>query len=194
MMFEDYNRLVLFDTETSGLSPENSEILEIGMVVLTKPKGKSKFEKRQDINVLIKNNKPILNSHIHHITDTMCQKRGISKEELFSLLHPLFGDYKDTLLVAYNLPFDIKFIKSFMNQIKEGYEVKNPTLDLLEVAKDRTGLYKGNKLCDMIVRYEVKDVQNNHRALDDTIAMLEVMRAMFKEKPNLDMYIKEERR
>ena len=189
-MFENYKKLVLFDTETSALSPDDGEIIELGMVVLTKSKGSSIFDKREDIDVLIKNKQPILNSHIHHITDEMCQNDGIIKEDFFALLRPLFGDYNDTLLIAYNLPFDIKFIKAFMNQMEEGYQVKNPTLDLLEVAKARTGLYRGNKLCDMIVRYEVKDVQNSHRALEDTIAMLGVMRAMYKEKNDFDRYIR----
>lgn len=29
-MFKDYKRLVVFDTETSSLSPNNGEILELG--------------------------------------------------------------------------------------------------------------------------------------------------------------------
>lgn len=190
-MFKDYKRMFIFDTETNSLNPEPcGEILELGGILLTKPEGSDKFSERQDISVLIKNKYPILNSHIHNITAEMCQTDGITKEELFELLKGIFGDYDDTLIVAYNTPFDMKFIKAFMAQMEDGYQINNPTLDVLEVARARTGLYKGNKLCDMIVRYEVKDVQNSHRALDDVEATLGVMRAMWNEKQDLDKYIK----
>ena len=75
--------------------------------------------------------------------------------------------------------------------MQPGYKISNPVLDMLEVAKARTGLYRGNKLCDMIIRYDVKNVQNSHRALDDVEATLGVMRAMWKEKPDLERYIRE---
>ena len=84
----------------------------------------------------------------------------------------------------------MKFIKSFMQKMQPGYKISNPVLDMLEVAKARTGLYRGNKLCDMIIRYDVKNVQNSHRALDDVEATLGVMRAMWKEKPDLENYVK----
>lgn len=191
-MFSKYRRLLIFDTETNSLSPEpDGEILEFGAILLEKNKVSNRFDIRKDINVLIKNKFPILNSHIHHITEEMCDKEGISKEEFFSLLSDIFGDYDDILIIAYNTPFDMKFIKAFMKEMDSKYEVKNPTLDILEIAKDRTGLKKGNKLCDMIIRYSIENVQNSHRALDDVEATLEVMRAMWKEKPDLEKYVKE---
>lgn len=191
-MFDKYRRLLIFDTETNSLSPEpNGEILEFGAILLEKNKISNKFDIRKDINVLVKNKFPILNSHIHHITEEMCNKEGMSKEEFFSLLSDIFGDYDDTLIIAYNTPFDMKFIKAFMKEMDSKYEVKNPTLDILEIAKDRTGLRKGNKLCDMIIRYSIENVQNSHRALDDVEATLEVMRAMWREKPDLEKYVKE---
>lgn len=191
-MFDKYRRLLIFDTETNSLSPEpDGEILEFGAILLEKNKISNKFDIRKDINVLIKNKFPILNSHIHHITEEMCDKEGISKEEFFSLLSDIFGDYDDTLIIAYNTPFDMKFIKAFMKEMDSKYEIKNPTLDVLEIAKDRTGLRRGNKLCDMIIRYSIENVQNSHRALDDVEATLEVMRAMWREKPDLEKYVKE---
>lgn len=191
-MFDKYRRLLIFDTETNSLNPEpDGEILEFGAILLKKNEISNRFDIRKDINVLVKNKFPILNNHIHHITEEMCDKEGISKEEFFSLLRDIFGDYDDTLIIAYNTPFDMKFIKAFMKEMDSKYEVKNPTLDILEIAKDRTGLKKGNKLCDMIIRYSIENVQNSHRALDDVEATLEVMRAMWKEKPDLEKYVKE---
>lgn len=190
-MFKDYRRLVVFDTETSSLSPDNGEILELGAVVLTRPEGEERFTEQEDISVLIKNDNPIPwnITQINHIDDKMCEKDGISKKEFYDLLTTIFG-HKDTLIIAYNTPFDMKFIKAFMKKMNSEYVVNNDTLDLLEIAKDRTHTFRGNKLCDMLVRYEITDEENSHRALDDCKATVKVMRAFWKEKNDIESYIR----
>jgi DNA polymerase-3 subunit epsilon len=188
-MFKEYKRLFIFDTETGGFNENNNDILELGAVLLEKEDNPDKFTKKTEISTLIKTDKVITNSNIHHITNEMCDKDGIEKQELFDILNPILSD-RNTLIIAYNLPFDDRFIRAFMKRIDKDFEVKNDTLDLLEVAKARTGLWKGNKLCDMIVRYSIPEVKNSHRALDDVFATLEVMRAFFKEKNDLDNYIR----
>ena len=190
-MFKDYRRLVIFDTETSSLSPDDGEILELGAVVLTRPEGEERFTEQEDISVLIKNDNPIPwnITQINHIDDKMCEKDGISKKEFDELLTTMFG-HKDTLIIAYNTPFDMKFIKAFMKKMNNEYVVNNDTLDLLEIAKDRTHTFRGNKLCDMLVRYEITDEENSHRALDDCKATLKVMRAFWKEKNDIEKYIR----
>ena len=190
-MFKDYRRLVVFDTETSSLSPDDGEILELGAVVLTRPEGEERFTEQEDISVLIKNDNPIPwnITQINHIDDKMCEKDGISKKEFYELLTTMFG-HKDTLIIAYNTPFDMKFIKAFMKKMNNEYVVNNDTLDLLEIAKDRTHTFRGNKLCDMLVRYEITDEENSHRALSDVKATLKVMRAFWKEKNDIEKYIR----
>lgn len=190
-MFKDYRRLVIFDTETSSLSPDDGEILELGAVVLTRPEGEERFTEQEDISVLIKNDNPIPwnITQINHIDDKMCEKDGISKKEFYELLTTMFG-HKDTLIIAYNTPFDMKFIKAFMKKMNNEYVINNDTLDLLEIAKDRTHTFRGNKLCDMLVRYEITDEENSHRALDDVKATLKVMRAFWKEKNDIEKYIR----
>ena len=190
-MFKDYRRLVIFDTETSSLSPDDGEILELGAVVLTRSEGEERFTEQEDISVLIKNDNPIPwnITQINHIDDKMCEKDGISKKEFYDLLTTIFG-HKDTLIIAYNTPFDMKFIKAFMKKMNNEYVVNNDTLDLLEIAKDRTHTFRGNKLCDMLVRYEITDEENSHRALSDVKATLKVMRAFWKEKNDIEKYIR----
>lgn len=179
------------DTETSGLSPDNGEILELGAVVLTRPEGEERFTEQEDISVLIKNDNPIPwnITQINHIDDDMCEKDGISKKEFYDLLTTIFG-HKDTLIVAYNTPFDMKFVKAFIKEMNPEYEVNNDTLDLLEIARDRTHTIRGNKLCDMLVRYSITDEENSHRALDDSKATLKVMRAFWKEKNDIENYVR----
>ena len=189
-MFKKYKRLFIFDTETSGLSPDNAEILELGGLLLEKQEN-GIFEVIREIQTLIKNKNPIPwnITQINHIDDEMCEKDGISKKEFYDLLTTIFG-HKDTLIIAYNTPFDMKFIKDFMKKMNNEYVINNDTLDLLEIAKDRTHTFRGNKLCDMLVRYEITDEENSHRALDDCKATLKVMRAFWKEKNDIEKYIR----
>ena len=191
-MFKDYKKILIFDTETSGLSPDTGEILELGGLLLEK-QDDGTFKTIKEIQTLIKNKNsiPWNITQINHITDEMCAKDGISKQEFYDLLITMFG-HKDTLIIAYNTPFDMRFVKAFIKEMNPEYIVNNDTLDLLEVAKDRTHTFKGNKLCDMLVRYEIKDEENSHRALDDVKATLKVMRAFWKEKNDLEDYIRRE--
>lgn len=189
-MFKKYKRLFIFDTETSGLSPDNAEILELGGLLLEKQEN-GIFEVIREIQTLIKNDNPIPwnITQINHIDDEMCEKDGMSKKEFYDLLTTIFG-HKDTLIIAYNTPFDMKFVKAFIKEMNPEYEVNNDTLDLLEIARDRTHTIRGNKLCDMLVRYSITDEENSHRALDDSKATLKVMRAFWKEKNDIENYVR----
>lgn len=189
-MFKNYKRLFIFDTETSGLSPDNAEILELGGLLLEKQED-GRFEVIREVQTLIKNKNhiPWNITQINHIDDKMCEEEGISKEEFYNLLIEIFGD-KDTLIIAYNTPFDMKFVKAFIKEMNPEYEVNNDTLDLLEIARDRTHTIRGNKLCDMLVRYSITDEENSHRALDDVKATLKVMRAFWKEKNDIENYVR----
>ena len=61
-------------------------------------------------------------------------------------------------------------------------------LDLLTVYKDRRAY--PHKLCNAIEAYGLAGtVENSHRAVDDVLATLEVMKAMEQEKPDLQQYI-----
>ena len=61
-------------------------------------------------------------------------------------------------------------------------------LDLLTVYKDRRSY--PHKLCNAIDAYGLSGkVVNSHRAVDDVLATLEVMKAMEMERPDLERYI-----
>ena len=189
-MFKNYQKLFIFDTETSGLSPDNAEILELGGLLLEKQED-GIFKTVKEIQTLVKNKNPIPANitQINHIDEKMCKKDGITKKKFYNLLTDIFG-HKDTLIIAYNTPFDMKFVKAFIKEMNPKYEVNNDTLDLLEIARDRTHTLRGNKLCDMLVKYSITDEENSHRALDDSKATLKVMRAFWKEKNDIEDYVR----
>ena len=189
-MFQKYNKLVILDTETTGLDKDVNEIIEFAALVLNKQKD-GKFKVNEEIDFFIQNEKPIPEfiTNLTHITDEMCWN-DYTKERTVLKFRELFDKDEKTLVIIYNTPFDMGFIQSFMNKYSDGFVNKLDTLDLLEVAKARTGTRKGNKLCDMIVRYSIENEENTHRAIDDVKATLAVMRAMYKEKKDLESFIK----
>ena len=60
-------------------------------------------------------------------------------------------------------------------------------LDALTVYKDRRPY--PHRLENAIAAYGLTDVQNSHRAIDDTAAMLALLEAMAKEEDDLDRYV-----
>lgn len=189
-MFQKYNKLIILDTETTGLDKDVNEIIEFAALVLNKQRD-GKFKVNEEIDFFIQNEEPIPEfiTNLTHITDEMCWN-GYTKERTVLKFRELFDEDEKTLVIIYNTPFDMGFIQSFMNKYSDGFRNRLDTLDLLEVAKARTGTRKGNKLCDMIVRYSIEDEENSHRAIDDVKATLAVMRAMYKEKKDLESFIK----
>ena len=95
----------------------------------------------------------------------------------------------NTLLLAYNAHFDLSFL--FYMLLRDG----DPTilrgkdkLDLLTVYKDRRSY--PHKLCNAIDAYGLSGkVVNSHRAVDDVLATVEVMKAMEAEREDLCRYI-----
>ena len=95
----------------------------------------------------------------------------------------------NTLLLAYNAHFDLSFL--FYMLLRHG----DPTilkgkdkLDLLTVYKDRRSY--PHKLCNAIEAYGLSgQVVNSHRAVDDVIATVAVMRAMEDERNDILNYV-----
>ena len=142
-MFQKYNKLVILDTETTGLDKDVNEIIEFAALVLNKQKN-GKFKVNEEIDFFIQYDEPIPEfiTNLTHITDEMCWN-GYTKERTVLKFRELFDKDEKTLVIIYNTPFDMGFIQSFMNKYSDGFVNKLDTLDLLEVAKARTGTRKG---------------------------------------------------
>ena len=57
-MFQKYNKLVILDTETTGLDKDVNEIIEFAALVLNKQKD-GKFKVNEEIDFFIQNEEPI---------------------------------------------------------------------------------------------------------------------------------------
>jgi DNA polymerase-3 subunit epsilon len=184
-LFSKYDRLVLFDTETTGLDFARDEIIEFAAIVV-EPAGVV-----QEYDELVKlspgNAVPPFISQLTGITDQDLRERGISKTRLCRDIAQMIEG--NTLLLAYNAHFDLSFLYYLLLRDGDPMILKGKDkLDLLTVYKDRRAY--PHKLCNAIEAYGLAGtVENSHRAVDDVLATLEVMKAMEQEKPDLQQYI-----
>ena len=187
--FQKYDRLVLFDTETTGLAYSRDEIIEFAAVVVELVEGKITITRQYDELVQLAPGSfiPPKIQQLTGITNEDVAARGLPKQQVCADIGDLFRG--NTLLIAYNAHFDLSFL--FYMLLRDG----NPSvlkgkdkLDLLTVYKDRRSY--PHKLCNAIEAYGLSgQVVNSHRAVDDVVATVAVMEAMAGERDDLMQYI-----
>jgi len=188
-LFARYDRLLIFDTETSGLDFEHDQIIEFAAVAVDLVDGVPTVALEYDQLVSLNPGNSI-SLEIQQLTGISNQdvgERGIEEkilcEHIAQMLTP------NTLLIAYNAHFDLSFLFYTLARSGNVLALKGKDkLDLLTVFKDRREY--PHKLANAITAYGLGDkVVNSHRAIDDVLATLEVMKAMDDEAQDLLEYI-----
>ncbi|CCV64286.1 DNA polymerase III, epsilon subunit [Alteracholeplasma palmae J233] len=179
------NKVLIFDFETSGLSPQDSQVIEIGAVLLEEKN--NTYVVSKELNLLVTADKPLPAKivEITNITDEMLLRDGVEPKEAFRQLSSMIDE--QTLLVAYNIQFDLSFLqKMYQDFYEPSYKIKNDILDVMVVYKDRNEF--PHRLENAVAKYKVS-VLSTHRALDDVYATYEVLKALKAEKPVIKHYV-----
>ena len=188
-LFDKYDRLVLFDTETTGLDFRRDEIIEFAAVVVENRDGVPTVVEEYDelIKLTPGTCVPFAIEQLTGISTEDTQDRGLPKAKVACDISRMFKG--NTLLLAYNAQFDLLFLYYFLLRHGDLTALKGKDkLDLLTVYKDRRPY--PHKLHNAIAAYGLSGkVVNSHRAVDDVIATLAVMEEMEKEKADLDRYV-----
>ena len=188
-LFEQYDRLVLFDTETTGLQYSRDEIIEFAAVVVEQREGKATVIEEYDqlISLSPGGFVPPMIQKLTGITNEDLRDRGIPKTRVCCDIARMIAG--NTLLLAYNAHFDLSFLYYMLLRDGDPMILKGKDkLDLLTVYKDRRSY--PHRLANAIEAYGLQDkVVNSHRAVDDVLATVAVMEAMEKEKDDLALYI-----
>ena len=184
-----YDRLVLFDTETTGLLFSRDEIIEFAAVVVERVAGKAAVVQEYDELVALTPG-GFVPPRIQELTGISTQdlrERGLPKTRVCRDIAQLIRG--NTLLLAYNAHFDLSFLFYLLLRYGDASILKGKDkLDLLTVYKDRRPY--PHRLCNAIDSYGLTGkVVNSHRAVDDVLATWAVMEEMEKEKPDLEKYI-----
>ena len=188
-LFQRYDRLVFFDTETTGLNFSRDEIIEFAAVVVECRDGKAKIIEEYDqlISLSPGGFVPPMIQKLTGISNEDLRDRGIPKTRVCCDIARLIAG--NTLLLAYNAHFDLSFLYYLLLRHGDPMILKGKDkLDLLTVYKDRHSY--PHKLCNAIEVYGLSDqVVNSHRAVDDVIATVAVTLEMEKEREDLENYV-----
>ncbi|NOX33975.1 MAG: PAS domain-containing protein [Deltaproteobacteria bacterium] len=156
----------VFDTETTGLSPEGGdEIISIGAVRIV-----NKRIAYQDIFeefIDPKRDIPIESYKIHGINYEMLK----GKPDIENIL-PIFKNYtRDTVLLGHNIAFDMKMLK--MKEKTTHIKFSNPVLDTLLLSAILHPIHEQHDMENIAKRLGV-NIIGRHTALGDAIATAEI--------------------
>ena len=188
-LFSRYDRLLLLDTETTGLIYSRDEIIEFAAVIVEPSENGPIVTREYDELVSLSPGGfvPPKIQQLTGITTADLQEKGLSKTRVCRDIGEMVGG--NTLLLAYNAHFDLSFL--FYMLLRDGDTAilkGKDKLDLLTVYRDRHSY--PHRLCSAIEQYGLSGkVVNSHRAVDDVLATVAVMEEMEKEKDDLERYV-----
>ena len=188
-LFSRYDRLLLFDTETTGLDFRRDQIIEFAAVAVEAPEGVPKVTAQYDRLVTLAPGTEVP-PQIQQLTGISTQdiaRSGIPKAQVCADIGDLIAG--NTLLLAYNAHFDLSFLYYLLRPLGRAAALVPPRfLDLLTVYRDRRDY--PHRLSDAIAAYGLGETAvNSHRAVDDARAALALLEAMETERDDLDRYL-----
>lgn len=156
---------VVFDLETTGLSPVTNEIIEIGAVKIHQGQIIDRY------NTFVRPTRPIPPEVVEltGITQDMVQDAP-AIHEILPIFHQFTGD---AVLVAHNAVFDTGFLRMALTKHMQTSLV-NPTLDTLGLARALLPHLKNHKLNTVAKELGV-GLENHHRAVDDALATGQIL-------------------
>lgn len=151
-----YDDYIIFDLETTGFSPTDNEIIEIGALKFKNNKLIDKF------NVLVKPKARLTKDIIEltGITEDMLKKCDSIEKVL-----PKFINFIDNYpLIAHNSSFDLGFIEANINNLGLPM-IKNKNIDTLYLSRINISDVKNHKLVTLKEHFNLD--YSSHRALED---------------------------
>ena len=154
--FDD--EFVAFDLETTGLSPKNDKIIEIGAVVMRGGKELRRYQ------TFVNPNQKLLKetTDLTGITDDML----VGAPSLKKVLPEFLEFVGDRVLVAHNADFDTAFIREACRKL--GYEYNFTSADTLVLSQNLMTKLTRHKLNIVAAALSLPEF-NHHRAADDAV-------------------------
>ncbi len=175
-MIKDY---IAFDLETTGLSLETDQIIEIGALKVKDGKVADRFME------FLKPDQPIsgIITGITGITNEM-----VADARNAEVVIRDFIDFcEDDVLVGHNIMFDYKFCKMYAS--KYGYSFEKKGIDTLKIARKIHKDFESKSLGALCEHYHIRN-QAVHRAYHDALATAKLYQCMahYYEKQNQKLF------
>ena len=153
-LWERFDRIVVFDTETTGVEFGRDRIIEIGAVALeggAETDGMDLFLRLPEGWRL----DPFI-TRLTGITEERLEAEGVGDEEAAKAFAAFLEGSERPLIAAYNAQFDLNFLFFLLQPWGLGGVLKAPRfLDVMTVYRDRRD--HPHKLCDAIEAYHLED-------------------------------------
>ncbi|PZE22415.1 PolC-type DNA polymerase III [Paenibacillus xerothermodurans] len=162
---------IVFDIETTGLSVVNNKIIELAGVRMKDGKEIDRFATFVNPHERI----PYNIQQLTNINDDMVR----DAPDLEDVLPKFFDFIGDSVLVAHNARFDMGFIQANCKRLGLPV-VNNPSLDTLELARLLFPAMKNHRLNTLTEKFKI-NLDNHHRAIDDSVALGHVLFNLIKE-------------
>lgn len=161
---------VIVDLETTGLTPETHEIIEIGAIKVVDMKVVGTFETLIKPTTQI----PYFITNVTGITNKMVTNAP-SVQEILPILDEFVGT---SVVVGHNVNFDINFIYEAMMR-EYATPLTNDFVDTLKIARQQLKAVENHKLETLAKHFNV-DTSNNHRALKDCEMTFAIYKELYK--------------
>jgi len=155
-------RVVVFDTETTGLNPGADEIIQVAAVEVIEGVPGRTFE------VYLNTPRDLGDSvRIHHITRATLETHGVDPAAGLRTFAEFIGR---SALVAHNLPFDLAMLKAGLVRHGIDFDFESvSTFDTLNISRRLYPDQKSFALGDLLTAFNLPGA-NTHNALDDVRA------------------------
>ena len=186
-LWEQFDRIIVFDTETTGIDFGRDRIIEIGAAALeagAETGGLDLFIRLPEGRRL----DPFI-TNLTGITEERLAAEGVGDQEAAQAFAGLLEGAERPLIAAYNAQFDLNFLFYLLQPWGLAGVLRKPRfLDALTVYRDRRDY--PHKLENAIAAYHLEDrAVNSHRAIDDARAAALLLEAMAEERDDLERYI-----
>ena len=172
----DDTEFVVFDFETTGAKTPPCRVTEIGAYRLKKGKIVGEFQTLVNPETPI----PPFITQLTGISDRM-----VKNAPKFREIADKFLDFiGDSVLVAHNAHFDMRFLNHEISRIHKDYRVANPSLCTVRLSRKLVPNVENHRLKTLADYYSIALV-NHHRASDDAHATAHIFVNLLQELSNL---------
>lgn len=168
-------RFAIIDIETTGGIAKRDKITEIAIIVYQDHKIIDQYESLINPERSI----PYEITRITGITNEMVE----NAPKFYEIAKEILTKTEDCIFVAHNVFFDYNFIKEEFHQL--GYTYSRKKLCTVQLSRRYFKGLRSYSLGSLINHFNI-EVKNRHRAMDDTLATLDVFCRILKCSNNLD--------